>query len=225
MSLNFIDPKVVDKCIDKSKMNRLLLKRKIPIPITRYLTHQRIYVDKKKEYILKSDYGKSPKYCYNIKSAKLPKFPKKDDFFKKYFLLQEKILGEHYRINIVKNNFFIFKKYNDSLSRFVLKIKYFDLEVKTELRDFISWLKLQKFLIKFDIIVNKKSWYLIDIGFDPPKRLEHSVLHTKKFLQDVCENWIFKKNTFKDFDYQKLLNYKIKFLKNGKVKFSKYENN
>ena len=189
MSLNFIDPKVVDKCIDKSKMNRLLLKRKKYqfqlldiLPIKEYMLI-------KKEYILKSDYGKSPKYCYNIKSAKLPKFPKKDDFFKKYFLLQEKILGEHYRINIVKNNFFIFKKYNDSLSRFVLKIKYFDLEVKTELRDFISWLKLQKFLIKFDIIVNKKSWYLIDIGSDPPKRLEHSVFHTKKnFYKMYVEN-------------------------------------
>ena len=80
----------MDKCIDKTKMCKLLKKDKILIPNTQYLVNNKIKIDKKKTYFLKSDYGKSPKYCYVIKNGKIPKFPTKDSFFRKIFFAARK---------------------------------------------------------------------------------------------------------------------------------------
>ena len=54
--------------------------------IVEYIFNKEIVVDIAKEYFLKSDYGKSPKYCYFIKNGIIPKLPSKDDFYKKCFL-------------------------------------------------------------------------------------------------------------------------------------------
>ena len=45
-------------------------------------------------------------YCYFIKNGITPTLPPKDNFYKKCFLLQEKIQGEHYRINYLNGDFF-----------------------------------------------------------------------------------------------------------------------
>ena len=102
MNTKFINPKILEMCIDKRKMNKLLLKNRIPIPKTKYIFKKKINVNKSKEYFLKSDFGKSPNYCFFIKNGIIPNLPDKDDFYKKCFLLQEKINGDHYKFNFFK---------------------------------------------------------------------------------------------------------------------------
>ena len=42
-------------------------------------------------------------------------------------------------------------------------------------------------MLKFDIIIDNMGWYLIDIGFDPPKRLEAIMQYkNKNFTKHMC---------------------------------------
>ena len=221
-NIKFLDIKTLDKCIDKSKMNKLLKKNKILIPKTTYITHNKIKVDKNKTYFLKSDYGKSPKYCYIIKKGKIPKLPPKDSFFKNYFLLQEKINGIHYRVNLLDNKIFIFKKKTDKICVPDYKFCNFDKSIKIKLRNFSKKNKLNNFLLKFDIIVDNKGWYLIDIGFDPPKRLDAIMRYKNKdFYKAYVYNWLKNKNLFTRFNLRNCKNLVIKIKKNGQTQILK----
>lgn len=215
----FIDPVIVDKCINKKTMNDLFLKNNISIPNTVYIYNNKTKLNKNKTYFLKSDYGKTPKYCYKIKNGILPGFPKKDDFYKKCFLLQDEIIGEHYRLNLIDGNFIVFYKLNEKLFKLVRKTKYSFPKIKKTLDTFVKRLKLDKLIIKFDIIVNKDNWYAIDIGFDPPKRLE-SVMNfdNRDFFKAYVYYWFNQQNLFKKLKFNNLENLFIKMLKNGKTK-------
>tara|TARA_B110000971_G_scaffold189674_1_gene200180 strand:- start:14462 stop:15427 length:966 start_codon:yes stop_codon:yes gene_type:complete len=214
--IKFLSIKTVTSCIDKKKMNDLLQRFDIPIAKTIYVKDfTGIRVDKKKIYYLKSDYGKSPKYCFRIKNAKFPILPQKDDFFKRYFLLQEKFSGTHYRANVIRGNFFIFKKIKNKNIP-ILSFDFHSDEIKKKLKNFLSSLELKKFLIKFDIIVNKKIWCVIDIGFDPPKRLENILIYKKiNFYKAYVYNWIDKKNLFENIKTNSFANLEISIKKNG----------
>ena len=75
-------------------------------------------------------------------------------------------------------------------------------------------MELKKFLIKFDIIVNKKIWCVIDIGFDPPKRLENILIYKKiNFYKAYVYNWIDKKNLFEN-TFEDDFYFNVKRLKN-----------
>ena len=217
-NIKFLDFNILDKCIDKTKMCKLLKKNKILIPNTRYLVNNKIKIDKKKTYFLKSDYGKSPKYCYIIKNGKIPKFPTKDSFFRKYFLLQEKVNGTHYRINLLRDKMFIFKKKTDRICKPDYKFSSFDKSIRVKLRSFSKKYKLNNFLLKFDIIIDNMGWYLIDIGFDPPKRLEAIMQYkNKNFYKAYVYNWLKNKNLFNKFNLKNCENLIIKIRKNGQT--------
>lgn len=214
----FVNPNIIDKCINKKKMNDLFLKNKISIPNTVYIYKNKVKLDKNKTYFLKSDYGKTPKYCYKIKKGILPDLPKKDDFYKKCFLLQDEIIGEHYRLNLVDGNFIVFHKLNEKLFKVVKITNYFFPEIKKSLSIFIKRLNLNKLIIKFDIIVNKDNWYCIDIGFDPPKRLECIMTFKKKnFFKAYVYYWFNYQNLFKKLKFKDINNLFIKISKTGKT--------
>tara|TARA_B110000211_G_scaffold120376_1_gene139178 strand:+ start:1471 stop:2424 length:954 start_codon:yes stop_codon:yes gene_type:complete len=222
LNMKFINPSIIDKCLDKSKMNKLFLKNKIPIPKTKYIFNKEIVVDIAKEYFLKSDYGKSPKYCYFIKNGIIPKLPSKDDFYKKCFLLQEKIQGDHYRINYLRGSFFIFKKFSDQVCIPITRLGRYSKLIKNKITKFVNSTKLEKFLIKFDLIINEDNWYIIDIGFDPPKRLENLMLFSgKDFYKAYVHNWLEGKNLFNKFNFSGLDGLTIKINKSGKTKILK----
>ena len=222
LNIKFVSPDIIEKCIDKSKMNKNFSKKKISIPYTKYFFKRKITVDKNKEYFLKSDYGKSPNYCYLIKNGKVPTLPRKDNFYRKCFLLQEKINGDHYRINYLKNKFFIFKKVNDQICFPVNKLQKHSVKIKNKISSFVKSTKLKKFLIKFDLIITENNWYIIDIGFDPPKRLENLMLYkNKNFYKAYVYNWLGKKNLFYNFNLSGLNNLIIKISKNGKTQVLK----
>lgn len=222
LNMKFINPSIIDKCLDKSKMNKLFLKNKIPIPKTKYIFNKEIVVDITKEYFLKSDYGKSPKYCYFIKNGIIPKLPSKDDFYKKCFLLQEKIQGDHYRINYLRGSFFIFKKFSDQVCIPITRLGRYSKLIKNKITKLVNSTKLEKFLIKFDLIINEDNWYIIDIGFDPPKRLENLMLFSgKDFYKAYVHNWLEGKNLFNKFNFSGLDRLTIKISKSGKTKILK----
>ena len=222
LNTKFVSPKIIDKCIDKSKMNKLFKKNKISTAKTKYILNKKITVDKNREYFLKSDYGKSPKYCYLIKNGKIPALPAKDDFYKKYFLLQEKINGDHFRINFLKSKFYIFKKLNDKVCHPVIKINKNFKIIKKKIIKFVKTNNLNNFLIKFDLIINENNWYIIDIGFDPPKRLENVMIYKNKdFYKAYVYNWLGIKNLFYNFNLNDSVDLIIKISKNGKTQILK----
>ena len=117
---------------------------------------------------------------------------------------------------------FVFNKINDNLSFPISKIKRHHIDIKNKLCKFIAKYKLNNLLIKFDLIIDEYNWYVIDIGFDPPKRLENIMVFKKKdFYRAYVYNWIYKRNLFKNFNFKNLDKFLIKINKNGKTKIFK----
>ena len=128
------------------------------------------------------------------KDNDLPKLPNKDQFFKKYFILQEEFNGTHYRINIANDTIFIFKKINDNLYVSIdnKKFKYFKV-IKKKFKKFITDYKLDFYVLKLDIIVSKNDWVVLDLGLDPPTRLLYQfILNNINFYKTFIDFVIFK---------------------------------
>ena len=118
----------------------------------------------------------------------------------------------------MKNNFFIFRKINDQVSFPVTKLNKYFKTIKSKINKFVNSTKINKFLVKFDLIINENNWYIIDIGFDPPKRLESLMLHVgNDFYKAYVCNWLKEKNLFYSFKLNSLNELIIKINKNGKT--------
>ena len=77
-------------------------------------------------------------------------------------------------------------------------------------------------MIKFDLILNENNWYIIDIGFDPPKRLENLMIFMgKDFYKAYVYNWLDKKNLFNKLSFNGLSELIIKISKSGKTRVLK----
>ena len=93
LGVSFISPDAVDTCLDKTKFYALLKKHDVPVPPTNlYKAESFAELDISKAYFLKSDYGKSPNYCYRIVNGQIPSLPTKyDSFYRRSFLIQEEV--------------------------------------------------------------------------------------------------------------------------------------
>ncbi len=172
-NIPFMDLRTVDICLNKIEFYKALQNYNIQVPPTLVFAANEIEIpDASKVYFLKSDYGKSPQYCYRLSNGEIPDLPLNfDDFYRKFFLLQEEIRGTHFRLNFYSGHVATFFKINDSAA---LPMRVFGpgyAEVITKLGRLINGLKLNHFLVKFDLIVIEDDWYVIDIGLDPPMRL------------------------------------------------------
>ena len=169
----YITPETVDICLNKAKFYRLLEERQIPVPPTcLYNPANPDGLDPTKEYFLKSDYGKSPYYCYRITDGQVPSLPEKfDSFYRECFLLQESVAGVHFRINLYAGQTAILLKINDSVAVPIPVLGPDHAALIGRLRLVLSTLGLENCLVKFDLIANDTGWYTIDIGIDPPMRL------------------------------------------------------
>lgn len=178
-NIPFFSPKAVDICLDKIKLYELFIKQNLDVPEWMLFDNNRISnINKKwKVFYLKSDYGKSPNYCYRVKDTKIPKLPQKyDRYYRKYFIAQEEILGNHFRINWIKDDLFCFLKISDRIAVPVYSINLGE-EIYKNMNDLIYKLDFQNHLVKFDIIFTYKKCYFIDIGLEPPMRLRLYLQH------------------------------------------------
>lgn len=163
----------IDACLNKTRFYALLREHGIAVPPTRFFDADRPQViDSQKVYFLKSDYGKSPTYCYRIVNGEIPQLPQqRDAFFRRVFLLQEEVRGDHYRVNLYGEQAAIFLKLSDHTALPLRTLGPGHHEAIAKLRALISQLGLTSWLSKFDLIVNENDWHVIDIGLDPPMRL------------------------------------------------------
>src|SRR3989338_1376165 len=173
LGIPFISPDAVDTCLDKVKFYSLLNECNVPVPPTKlYKAAGPAELDIGKVYFLKSDYGKSPNYCYRIANGQIPSLPKEyDPFYRRHFLIQEEVRGTHYRINLYAGQVSVFMKFSDTASLPIRVLGPGHDEVINRLRKVVFALGLENMLAKFDLIVNEEGWYVIDIGLDPPMRL------------------------------------------------------
>lgn len=195
-NIPFPSPKAVDICLDKIKLYRLFTRHNLNVPEWLVLNGKDNKLDntskKWKVFYLKSDYGKSPKYCYRTKNHKIPQLPQKyDRYFRKYFIAQEEIVGNHFRINWIKDDLFCFFKISDSIA---VPAYFIDLDGKIydRMNNLIYALGFQNHLVKFDVIYTDNKCYFIDIGLEPPMRLRLYLRHLgynfdKVYFEHVVE--------------------------------------
>ncbi len=173
LNISFISPDAVDACIDKTKFYALLKEHNVPVPPTDLYTAASLAnLDPHKVYFLKSDYGKSPNYCYRIVNGQIPSLPKVHDlYYRRHFLIQEEVRGTHYRINLYAEQTCVFLKFSDTAAVPIRVLGPGHADVISKLRKVISALGLETQFTKFDLIINEEGWNVIDIGLDPPMRL------------------------------------------------------
>lgn len=174
LNISFISPDAVDTCLDKTKFYALLKEYNVPVPPTDlYNVGSLAKLDPRKVYFLKSDYGKSPNYCYRIINGQLPSLPKEHDpFYRRHFLIQEEVRGTHYRVNLYAGQVSVFIKFSDTAAVPIQVLGLGHTEMVNRLRKVVSALGVENMLAKFDLIVNEENWYVIDIGLDPPMRFK-----------------------------------------------------
>jgi len=173
LGVAFIRPETVDTCLDKVKLYALLKEHHVPVPPTRlYDQADRVALDPDKIYFFKSDYGKSPKYCYRVDDGRVPPLcTEHDAFYRRHFLIQEGVVGSHFRVNLYADQVAVFLKLGDEVALPVRVLGPGHGDVVKKLRGVTSALGLEAVLTKFDLIVDQGNWYAIDIGLDPPLRL------------------------------------------------------
>jgi hypothetical protein len=169
MSLLFPSPDVIDTCLDKKKFYELLETLNIPVPPTR-IHHPGIELEPGRQYYLKSDYGKTPHYNYYISNC-IPTLPPHDLYYRNCFLLQEEIIGEHFRVNLYGDHMALFITEGGNAFRPLLQLPRHHEEVREKLLTLRSTLGLDNWLLKFDVLMDENRWYVIDLGLDPPMRL------------------------------------------------------
>ena len=178
-NIPFIDENTISIVLDKSKFYSFFKRIQIPIPDTFYIQNRSeldskiLELGSEKSFYLKSDFSKNPNYVYRIKQETIEStniFWGKDRFLRNHYILQEEFYGEHLRINVIKDDFILFPmNYGDKV--ITSKDQIIELNVLKSLKLIISALGLDNWIVKFDIILNKDSFVVLDIGLDPPFRL------------------------------------------------------
>lgn len=182
----FPSKKNVSTILNKSKFYELLKKNKINIPWTRKIYKQQDlfkYKGLNEVFFLKSDYGKSPHYIYKGSIATLLNKKinwKKDNFLKKNYLLQKEFNGTEIRVNVFKKKCICYYfKNSQRLSRKDLK-DFNKQKILEQLLKINKILKIEKFLVKYDVIISNGKYVILDIGLDPPQRMLNSFKKLKK---------------------------------------------
>lgn len=169
----------IDLCLDKTLFYKQFQKLDIPIPQTHFISDKDEFInairslDSSTNYYLKSDFSKNPNYVYkfNPMSVDIDNiFWGRDRYLRNHYILQKEFIGESLRINVYGDRFNVFqiepmKKISEKKDEII---------EKGVLRSFLKFIKdqqLEKWLIKFDIILNKEDYVVLDVGLDPPFRM------------------------------------------------------
>ena len=171
--------KSIEICLDKTKFYKFFRENELPIPHTIFVENEEslkesiIQFGINKKYYLKSDYSKNPNYVYNFNGfdhESIDIFWGRDRFLRNHYILQQEFIGEHIRINLIGKEFIIFPmNYGDKL--IITKKKVEKMGIIDKLTKIIKKLKIDNWIVKFDIVINESDFVALDIGLDPPYRL------------------------------------------------------
>lgn len=170
----FVSEESVLLCLDKTKLYPLFEKYGLSVPVWSIYQGESsldAMLAEHKVMYLKSDFGKSPNYCFRVtKDGDKPHMPHEHDrFWRESFIVQKEVLGTHYRVNWIGGTVYSFRKETDQVSR---PAPAFTLgNAHKKIASMLENLGLSNHLIKFDVIEKEGELYFIDIGLEPPSRL------------------------------------------------------
>ena len=188
LNISFPSRESVEIAINKFKLYPFLENIGVNYPETKYIfSNDELYslynnLEEGSSYYLKSDFSKNPNYVYRIVKGQFDINSvnwKKDRYLQKGYVLQKEFKGKEVRVNIFGNNFlaypFAFKDKeeikplpDDDINK-LCRLGVIETLIETTRK-----LKLENYLVKYDIILNKEGEYVIlDIGIDPPYRMRH----------------------------------------------------
>ena len=175
--LHYPDESLINNILDKSKFYKLFTDHGLPIPPTQFIYSSEDLakclssITHNKKFFLKSDFSKNPKYVYSGTSKELLETSVnwlKDTHLRSCYVLQPEIQGKSLRINVMEDGFEAYDFYSGleitSKSDNLIKIV-------GSLRSFCKALKINHWIIKFDVIETENSFAALDIGIDPPARM------------------------------------------------------
>ena len=201
-NISYVDEQSVEMCLDKAAYYEYFQRNGIPIPKTWYLKSKDELVSlvssmgATKWYYLKSDYSKNPNYVYRFNASKIPIeniFWGRDRYLKEFYILQEEFAGVSLRINVYANRFNVIDFLSGELTyKYHEKIK--ELEIIIVLRKFMESVGMQNWLIKFDVILNDSEYTVLDVGMDPPFRMnKQAKLQNINFARHYINQYLFNK--------------------------------
>lgn len=194
---------VIDFCLDKVSYYKFFLKNDIPLPNTKFIKTKSELISEfnnesvSKWFWLKSDFSKNPNYVYRMNCLSQVQddiFWGNDRYLKNFYILQEEYPGISLRLNIYGDRFNVIdfasseytKKYHEEIESF---------GVINKLKKLMEELRIQNWLIKFDIILNQEGYAVLDIGLDPPSRMKNKAINLginfeKYYLDQYLDNKI-----------------------------------
>jgi hypothetical protein len=174
LGIPFVSPQAVDTCLDKTKLYGLLAEQGVAVPPWSLVEPGKDpELDPEKSYYLKSDYGKSPRYCWRVAGGELPERPAAfDAFYRRAFVLQEEVRGTHLRLNLYGAECAVFLRAGETnLWLPVPVLGHGHDAVLGRLRALVRALGLERRLVKLDLVVGPSHGWVLDLGLDPPLRL------------------------------------------------------
>ena len=126
----------------------------------------------------------------------------RDRFLRNHYILQEEFIGEHLRINLIKDDFILFPiKYGDILK--TTKDEIIKRGIINKLNLISNNLGITNWIVKFDIVLGLDDYVVLDIGLDPPFRLNKlyndNSLNLAKYYIELCLN---NNSVFNLLDYE-----------------------
>ncbi len=174
----FPSPEAIATALDKTRFYPRCAAVGLRVPPTRELLPDATpHLDPERVYWLKSDYGKSPRWCFRVTDGRLPERPPHDAFYRRAFVLQDEIEGRHWRLNLWGDELAAFARNDQGGWCAMAGLGAAQEAVAAGLRGFLTDVGLEGGLTKWDLIEREGEWFVLDLGLDPPARLRTLCAH------------------------------------------------
>ena len=181
LGIQYPEMKNIDICLDKTKFYPLFKKIGISIPDTNYVRNEEELEKSLRKYsndtsfYLKSDFSKNPNHIYFGTREELLNTKinwKKDRYYKEFYILQTKYIGEGIRLNLFPEGYELYEfesgKFLDNNDWTQLN----DFGILSRLLNLKQQLGMDNWLLKFDILIGSDDYVVLDVGMDPPYRMK-----------------------------------------------------
>lgn len=196
-------PNHVNVCLDKVSFYEVFSDLGIPIPFTKLITtksqldNELSCFSESCSFFLKSDFSKNPNYVYRFRTCEVDDidiFWGRDRYFRKFYVLQKEFQGKPLRINLYGERFNVYDFEKSTKVENKSSTCLFNQVVET-LKTIRKYFGMENWLLKFDIVLGEKNFVVLDIGMDPPYRmnetaLEKSIVFSKHYVTHYLDGVI-----------------------------------